>query len=83
MTEDSQTPTEPPHAVLAVHRPYILVLAAAITPLNSVANHLGEVLHELRLAREPIGDRVLQRISELGATLEGVGASIKRGFQQR
>jgi len=77
---DDETPPEKPNAMLPQHRSYVLVLAAVIPPLNAVATTLGEILHELRVARDPVGPSTVRRIAELGETLEGVGANIRRGF---
>lgn len=77
---DGDTPVDPPQATLPQHRPYVLTLASVIPPLNAVVNTLGEILHELRIARDPIGKGTVRRIAELGQTLEDVGTNIRRGF---
>lgn len=77
---DGDTPVETPQATLPQHRSYVLTLASVIPPLVAVANTLGEILHELRVARDPIGQTTVLRIAELGKTLEDVGANIRRGF---
>jgi hypothetical protein len=57
MDDLNDTPNERPYATLEEHKPYVLVLAAVIPPLNAIANTPGEALHEIRIARDPIGAR--------------------------
>jgi hypothetical protein len=77
---DDDTPTATLSPTLDAHRPFVTVLANVIGPLQAVAVTLGQALHEIRVASEPIGNGVLKKISDAGAEIEKVGKSIKEGF---
>lgn len=77
---NDDTPNELPQATLAVHRPYVLVLAGCIAPLHEAVKTLQEVLHEMRTAEEPVSRRLLRNIAEAGQQIEGVGQRIAERF---
>lgn len=78
--DDDETPTERPLPLLPEHRRYVQVLGDVIPPLHAVVMTLGEILHELRIARQPMGQSTLSKVAEAGAVIESIGASIKTGF---
>jgi hypothetical protein len=53
--DPNATPNETPEATLDYHRPYVLVLANVCSQLSALNDNLQRALHEVRVAREPIG----------------------------
>jgi len=74
------TPNETPQATLAIHRPYVMALANCISPLHEAVETLREVLHELRVAEEPMTKRLRQNLSDAGREIKGVGQKIEEQF---
>lgn len=78
--ERIDTPIERPAAVLEEHRPYITTLADSAMQLSAAVNILGDVLHELRVARDPIGHSTREKIGRFGLAIQQVGAGIVGAF---
>lgn len=78
--DNNDTPNELPSATLDAHRPYVLALTAVIAPLQATVHTLAQVLHEIRIARDPIGRGTVRSIADAGAELEEVGRKLRVGF---
>lgn len=74
------TPAETPTAVLPEHREMIKALADSAMQLSAAVNILGDVLHELRVARDPIGHGTREKIGRFGLAIRDVGAGIAAAF---
>lgn len=74
------TPIERPTVVLSEHREYIKTLADSAMQLSAAVNILGDVLHELRVARDPIGHSTREKIGRFGLAVRDVGAGIVGAF---
>lgn len=78
----ANTPPAEPHVrPLPQNLPYIKALGDAIPILSAVLNSMGDLVHELRLMREPADRRTLDRIGAIGESLARTGQLVKRGFR--
>jgi len=80
--DDGNTPTplERPSPVLPEHRPLITSLADSAAQLSAAVLLLGEVVHELRVARDPIGHGTREKIGRFGLAIRAVGDGIATVF---
>lgn len=76
--DDEVTPVARPP--LLEHRDYIRVLSDAGLQLSAVMQTLGDVVHELRVARDPIGNATREKIGRFGLALRDTGAGIAAAF---
>ena len=76
MSTDAHTPVEGIAPVLPEHRELIRLLADAGAQLIASAQILADIVHELRMARDPIGHSTRQTIGRFGLAIRDVGASI-------
>lgn len=74
------TPVELPQTTLREHRPYVLALVAIIAPLQEAVHQLTSICHEIRVAKDPIGEGTIQKIGEAGKQIEQVGRSVRTAF---
>lgn len=77
---DDDTPVERPAAVLPEHREYIRALVDAGSQLSGALQTLGDVVHELRVARDPIGNSTREKIGRFGLAVRDAGAGIVGAF---
>lgn len=78
--ERIDTPIERPAAVLPEHREYIKALSDAAMQLQAAVQVIGDVVHELRVARDPIANGTRHKIGRFGLALSGVGTGIVGAF---
>jgi hypothetical protein len=74
------TPVELPTPVVPEHREMIRELADAGMQLTSAVQLLGDIVHELRVARDPIGNATREKIGRFGLAVREVGAGIVGAF---
>jgi hypothetical protein len=74
------TPIEVPTATLPEHREMIRSLVDAGVQLSAALNTLGDVVHELRVARDPMGNSTRQTIGRFGRAIRDAGAGIVDTF---
>lgn len=71
------TPVERPGPqVLPEHREMIKTLADSGAQLSAALQVLGDVVHELRVARDPIGHATREKIGRFGLAVRDAGAGI-------
>jgi len=66
-SSEETTPTETPTATLAIHRPYVLSLFRLCNEVDNTNRILAGILHDIRVATEPIQDNTVNRV---GAALD-------------
>lgn len=74
--------TTPQQVTLALHRPYVAALANCISPLHQAVLTLREVLHEMRVAQEPVSRKLLRNISLAGEQIAECGQQIADQFSK-
>lgn len=74
------TPNDLPQPTLTEHRPLVLLLSDITGALHQTANTFSELVHELRVARDPIGASTRARIAETFAEVEEMGKRGREGF---
>jgi hypothetical protein len=77
---DDDTPPERPALVLEEHKPMIRALVDAGAQLSGALQTLGDVVHELRVARDPIGYSTREKIGRFGLAVRDAGAGIVGAF---
>jgi len=78
--DDTPTPLERPAPVLPQHREMIRALADSAIQLSAAVTLLGDVVHELRVARDPIGHGTREKIGRFGIAIRDVGTGITAAF---
>jgi hypothetical protein len=78
--DDEVTPIERPGPVLHEHRVMIKALSDAAMQISHAVNLLGDAIHELRVARDPIGNATKEKICRFGIAIRDVGTGIAAAF---
>lgn len=79
--DEHVTPTDLPP--LIEHVPMIQALAPLVVQLSALASNIGGVVHELRVAREPIPETgVVAKLRAAFATLKAIGTTGEQAFEK-
>lgn len=79
--EEFNTPTDPPPLVENV--PYIQALAPLVLQLSALVTNVGEVVHELRIARKPIEETgLVAKLRSAFQTLKAIGGAGEQAFKE-
>lgn len=76
----NDTPPQLPQVTLKEHRPYVLALVSIIAPMQEAVHRLTRICHEIRVARDPVGERTISEIGKAGAQIEQVGRAVRTAF---
>lgn len=61
---NEDTPVEVPHAVLDIHRPYVLTLSNLCSEVNRTNHILSDLRHDICQAIEPISEGAFSRVGK-------------------
>jgi hypothetical protein len=80
-SDEFDTPVELPP--LREHVPMIQALAPLVMQLNALATNIGEVVHELRVAREPVPESgIVAKLKAAFQTLRAIGSAGEQAFEK-
>jgi hypothetical protein len=79
---EETTPVETPTATLPFHRPFVLSLFRLCGEISLANQILSGILHDIRVATEPLGAETLKRVGDVLDDLSTTFGTHAQGFRK-